>query len=209
MLGLSMGMSQSQRQVQICRLTQAQRQAIAQTQLSLRLDFIAEIHGIRYTPSANCPNCDRKMSPLEIIQGFNNDPIDYRTTCTGCSHRFCPQLKHYSDTGGAELPFYCATQTLAQLERLSSLNPEELQKSDPAVYHSAIVHFLGLRPAFRKIGVVYPFDEIVGWQEKVTPYLGKLPDTIIAETVMVPLQVVRRLRRSKSITAHRLRDLLD
>jgi hypothetical protein len=167
--------------------------------LSLRLALIEEVRGIRYTPSGTCPDCGRKLSPLEIIQGFNDDPNDFTTVCTNCHKRFEPKLRHTFASGSIELPFYCSSQTLNQMNRVQHLDPDRLQQEEPAIYHSAIVHHGTLHNAFRKIGVEYQFAEVVNWETKIIPFLGELPDKVIAEVAGVSSAKVGKLRRDHRI----------
>lgn len=211
MLGLSQSLAPRQTIHQEQRLTQSQKQEIKASLLLRRLDLVASIHGERYEPRAQCPNlkCQRKLTPLEIIAGFRNDPTDYTTACTSCHTRFEPKLVYSSDVARAEIPFYCATQVLAQLRGLEMLPPEEIQKNQPAIYHSVRVHHGNFRVAFEKIGIQYPFETITNWKEKVQDFLGKLPDTVIAEVVDMSVGTVRALRKSLRIKAFQLRDVLS
>ena len=168
--------------------------------LSLRLELIEAIRGFRYHPAGQCPTCGRQLTALEIIRGFKDDPHDFTTECTGCHKRFEPQLKHYSVVGNMELPFYCSVQALDQLGHLEALDPDVLQREHPAIYHSTIVHHGTLRNAFKKIGITYRYDEVVDWKTKVVPFLGRLPDNVIAQVVAVSPQTVSALRKKHGIS---------
>lgn len=193
---LSLGMSQSVRQI----LTQRQAVIAVQTHiLSLRLELIHVLRGEKYNPSGKCPKCNRQLTPLEIIRGFNNDPTDYTTACTACGTRFNPKLMNWSPLGNMELPFFCSAQTLYQLRGNEGLNPDELKKLNPAVYHSAIVHHGTIRNAFSEIGVQYGFDEVMDWKNKICSFLGRLPDTVIAQAVGVSAKAVARQRKIHKI----------
>lgn len=197
MMSMSLGCSLQQRP----ELTQAQQVTLLQSHtLSLRLQLLAEIRGFQYHPAGKCPNCSRQLTPLEIIKGFNNDPNDFTTVCTACNQRFEPKLKHHSALGAMELPFYCSVQALGQLEPLSAFDPDQLKKDHPAIYHSVIVHHGTLRNAFKKINVAYQFDEVVDWKTKVAPFLGRLPDTVIAQIVGATAKSVSALRKEHGIS---------
>lgn len=198
MLGQGLVLRQTVRQS----LTVAQRQvAIAAHVLSLRLALVEAIHGVRYEPRAVCPSCNRRLTPLEILKGFNTDVNDFTTECTGCHTRFDPKLVHSSAAGNIEMPFYCDAQTLAHIRGLETLSPEEFQRREPALYHSAVVHRGSLRHAYAQINIAYAFDEVVDAREKVKPFLGRLPDTIIAEVSGLKLSSIRSLRRKLGIRA--------
>ena len=206
MMGMSMGHSLEQRQ----ELAQVQEVRMLQEhKLSLRLQLLQEIRGFRYEPAGVCPACARQLTPLEVITGFNNDPYDFTTLCTGCGQRFEAKLKYYSASGPAELPFYCSTQVLHRLGEFEALNPDDMKKEDPAIYHSVVVHYGTLRNAFKKIGISYSFDEVVDWKTKVTPFLGRLPDTVIAEIVSVSARMVGALRKKHGIHACTRESMLE
>ena len=202
--------SVTQQVTQSVRLTQSQRAIVKQTILGLRLALIGNIHGGSYKPQAKCPKCARTLTPLEIIQGFRSDPNDYTTECTSCNTRFEPRLvwRESNSPSHAELPFYCPTQVLAQLRGFEGKTPDEINHEAPAVYHSVRVHHGNLRRAFAKIGIQYAFENVTNWQEKVRDFLGKLPDTVIAEVVDLPVRTVRNLRNSHGIRPFSRRDLL-
>lgn len=199
-MGMSCGLSQEARQElrqdQSLRQTVEQRQALT---LDLRLDMFAALRGIRYTPTAKCPKCGRSLTTLEILKGFNNDPEDYTTSCSACNVRFNPGLSYKDALGFVEMPFFCSMQTLNQLKGLESLNPDDLKKANPAVYHSAIVHHGTLRNAFKKIGIKYTFDEVVDWKAKIRLFLGRLPDTVIAEVAGVSAKAIARQRKKHNV----------
>lgn len=200
-MGMSFGhrLQQSVRIAQSLRLSLAQRCQMQMRALSLRLELVVALRGDRYEPKGTCPKCGRRLTPVEILRGFNQDPNDYTTRCTSCGRRFEPILVCANDYSTVEIPFFCPSQTLAQLEGMDSLAPNELLRCQPAVYHSAILHHGGLRRAFAKIGVAYAHDEIADWKEKVKSFLGRLPDTIIAECVDVPVRTIRTMRRQLGI----------
>ncbi len=193
---MSMSHSMGQRQ----ELTQVQEAVMLQKHtLSLRLQLLELIRGFRYQPAGQCPICSRQLTPLEVITGFNDDPHDFTTLCTGCGNRFEAKLMHSSASGSLELPFYCSTQALHQLRELRAIDPDVMKKEHPAIYHSVIVHHGTLRNAFSKIGISYHFDEVVDWKTKVIPFLGRLPDTVIADIVSVSAREVGTLRKKHGI----------
>lgn len=181
---------------------------IRQALLELRLNLIGAIHGGSYRPKAQCPACSRHLTSLEIIQGFRNDPTDYTTACTACRARFEPKLVWKMDAIEAEIPFFCSTQVLEQLRGLENKSPDQIQLEDVAVYHSVRVHYGNLRRAFEKIGIPYAFENVTNWKERVRDFLGKLPDTVIAEVVDMPVRTVRNLRKSLGIASFHRRDAI-
>lgn len=170
----------------------------------------------RYEPDGKCPFCEHRLTNGEIITGFNRDPNDYTTKCPMCKKRFEPKLV-YAPMGGLrfELAFYCPTQVLARMENEAGLlvmHPAEIKREHPAVYHSAVAHHGSLKAAFKKIGREYRFverDQKDDWRGKVVPFLGRMPDTVIADCAEISVGFVRQLRRQMKIARYRARDHVD
>lgn len=183
------------------RLSPAQRLLAFSHTFGLRLALVGELRE-PYKPKGDCPSCGREMTPAEIIRGFNQDPRDFTTCCTKCGCRFPPRLilAGGSGIGRVEMAFYCAIQTLDQLRGKEHLLPKTIAKSSPAVYRSAIIHFGSLKSAFKKDGVDYPYEEEVNdWKNKIQPFLGRLPDTVIADCVDKPVGIIRKMRKDLGI----------
>lgn len=198
-MSMELRQSVSVQQRQEIRLSHEQRLAIAEQQLGLRLELVGALHDEQYTPRGDCPSCAHKMTPAEIVRGFNAEPTDFTTGCPKCRYRFEVKLICFGRGSQMELPFYCASQVLHQLGALKALTPEAISRSHPAVYRSSIVHHGTLRQAFAKLGISYLFPEQVEWQSKVRPFLGRMPDTVIAECADVGVRVIRRLRRELDV----------
>ncbi len=170
---------------------------------TLRLSLIQVLSGELYTPRGNCPMCSKQLTPAEILSGFNDDPNDFTTGCPGCEYRFRPLL--VSDgVSQLELPFFCPIQVLAQLPGREGLSPQDLARDDPAIYRSAVIHFGTIQGAFRSAGLSYPYtDTPSGWEQKVAPFLGRLPDKVIAECLDVTVYAIRKLRTSLGIQSYK------
>lgn len=192
------------------RLTLAQRILVQTYQVRTRLELIQELRGIQYEPTAICPRCNRKLTTVEILAGFTDDPDDRTTQCTGCFLRFEPLLVHRAESGVVELPFYCASQVLPRLERFAQLSPQEISSQHQAEYHSAILHYGTLTHAFAAAGLTYHHDEPVeDWRDRVQSFLGKLPDTVIAEVLGVSARAVGSQRRKARIPAYSVRQVAE
>ena len=211
MVGMSFGMElrQTQRLAQSLRLSHEQRMQVQEQALAIRLDLVGILREERYEPQATCPSCSRKMTPAEIVRGFSRDPKDFTTRCSGCGCRFEPHLVCFGDGTRVELPFYCDCQTLDQLPGKEKLPPAELARLHPGVYRSAIIHHGGVRSAFEKMGIVYPFEEISDWRNKIQPFLGRLPDTTIASCVHTSAKVIRLLRTKAGVSRFTIKKALE
>jgi len=197
-MNMSMGMEQRQ----TMRMEQRQTMSLDQI-LSQKLMLLQVLRLVRYSPEATCNSCDYGLNPMEIIKGFNQDPRDYTTKCPKCKARFTAKLITRLRHGSVELIFYCEVQALDQLKDLVNLSPEEIEKEEPAVYHSIRVHCGTLTNAFKKIGLSYPHEEKIDWKDKITCFLGQMPDTVIAECVGVSVYAIRKIRKKKKISSFR------
>jgi hypothetical protein len=201
-LGMSCGCSQTQTLELGQRQTLAQRHTLVLSNaLSLRLTLIQTLTGDEYRPEAKCPKCFRKLTPVEILSGFNNDPVDFTTCCSGCGHRFEPQLICFSNGVSVELPFYCDRQTLARMVGLDTKTPKEIALEHMAIYRAAIFHHGTLKNAFKAIGIEYKLelDSQVDLEDKLGPFLGHLPDTLIAMHAGISTRRVHNLRKKLDI----------
>ncbi|TSC79128.1 MAG: hypothetical protein G01um101425_765 [Candidatus Peregrinibacteria bacterium Gr01-1014_25] len=200
-MSMSMGMRTEQRHEQ--RQEQRQEMGMRQAaQMTMRVALIQAIHGEKFNPRARC-TCGHDLRPIEILRGFRADPDDYTTQCPKCKRRFTAKLIATGRASDVELPFYCASQTLARLRHIAALPSDEFCKQHPAEYRSAIFHFGNIRTAYQKSGGDYPYDPVQDWQDKVTPFLGKAPDTQIALVVSQPVGVIRTMRKNLHIPRYR------
>ena len=214
-MGQSLSVSLVQRTEMSTQLTILQRQTMVMTlAMSLRLELIGILHGGadggNYTPMGECPNpsCRRSLTALEIIRGFNNDPNDFSTQCTGCNRRFDPKLVWKTGSARIEVPFFCDTQTLTRLSGLESMSPQEFERAEPTLFHSARIHNGSIKTAFARLGITYNFDEMTNPTEKIKPFLGRLFDTTIAEISGLSVETIRRLRKKDGIKACTQRTML-
>ena len=216
-LGFGMSLSHSMRQEhclrhelrQECRLTLEQRHEVANYLFTARMGVIEALRDEKYTPKAQCPSCFRKLTPAEIISGFNQDPNDFTTRCSACSHRFEPKIICFGNGSSVVLPFYCSSQVLCRLSEMKHIAPDALSRKEPAIYRSAVVHHGSLKSAFKIVGINYAFDEILDWQGKIMPFLGKLPDTVIAKCAGSSVRVIRRMRKNQKIKRFFARSVLS
>jgi len=193
-MSLRQALGLSQRQLLENRLAQS---------LLLRTNLLDAVRGEKYSPKAVCPECTHGLSATDIIKGFRNDPADITTCCPKCQHRFTAKLVCDVLGGRIEVPFYCKRQTLAALPA-TSVTPENISRSEPAVYRSAIFHFGSLQKAYAEAGMDYPHvDKATDWADKVMNFLGMVPDGMIASVAGVSVYRVKRLRRMLGFSGFR------
>lgn len=183
-----------------------QRQTIHQLQaqrLELRIELMQALYSIdsrdTYRPRATCPDCNHGLTVEEILRGFNRDPLDLTTQCPICKSRFEARLVSRSMVSEINLRFYCPAQALHALPIYRDKTPEEIHTTNSALFESVRLHFGGFREAFRQIGITYRPRRQPDWQEKVRPFLGQAPDTLIASVAEVSPATIRRLRRRHGI----------
>lgn len=208
-MGISLGQELRLTQRLAQRLTLAQRLRVQEQALAIRLELVGTLREEEYKPEATCPDCSRKMTSAEIVRGFSRDPKDFTTCCSGCGCRFEPHLVCFGDGSRVELPFYCNCQTLDQLPGKENLPPAELARLHPGVYRSAIIHHGGVRSAFEKMGINYPFEEISDWRNKIQPFLGRLPDTTIASCVHTSARVISIMRKKAGVSRFTIKKALE
>ncbi|MCB0335177.1 MAG: hypothetical protein KDD62_02695 [Bdellovibrionales bacterium] len=189
--------SQSVRQRQRLELNQ---KVSCDQQLSLRATLLQALHPDGYYhPEGRCPQCEHDLSIKEVLQGFSRDPNDFLTTCPKCKARFAPKMTQRSNASSTELPFYCEVQTIGWLRRIDPIGYDEFKKQYPAVLQSARYYFGTLTNAFSQIGIDYLHEPELKWHEKVKPFLGMLPDSVIAECVGKAASTIRRLRIKEGV----------
>lgn len=191
------------------KLEPKQSVTIQQGLLLRQRELVESVHGIRYSPRAACPKCSHQLTDLEILKGFRDDPTDYSTQCPKCHERFLPLLYASTQYSSVRLPYYCPAQTLEQIKDMRSVPLEEFKTQNAAVYNSALVHFGGLKQAFEQLGLTYEHEAELDWRKNVGPFLGKLPDTVIAKLLGAKVGEIRRMRKAQGIRKFRHRDLLE
>lgn len=194
-MGMRMGCYVEHRHQQVLRLTLEQR-------LQLRQKLQVLLFNREYRPSATCPRCDHKLSAVEILRGFNREPLDFTTRCPKCELRFEAKLAINENSTNSVSGLLCPDQTLYALKQSdSSLDANKIRVSQPSLFHSAIYNFGSLRFAFSKIGIDYsmPGTEKRELREKAIPFLGQAPDAEIARCVGVSAKTVGRWRKALDI----------
>ena len=162
--------------------------------------------GVKYYPENSCPICHHHLKLTEILKGYSDDPKDLQTQCPRCKTRFEARLR----SDAAQLRWYCPNQALYALQEGGSreiLKPEEIMQWNQSVYHSLLTHFGSVANAFKQLGITYTHGEVPNWHSRVKPFLGKLPDTVIAQIVGTSRNIINALRKSFGVPAFNRRVL--
>lgn len=205
MLGMGMSLSCSQTCRQEQRLDLYQRLTLEQRVLlggylhDLGVELTGAIREERYQPVAQCFQCSHKMEPVDILHGFRDVVDDFTTECPKCHHRFEPKLICFAGAGSIELPYFCSVQVLGRLRTVADKPPEVITRELPGEYRSAVIHHGTLRNAFQKLSIRYDFPEVTAWESKAQPFLGRLPDTVIARCTGVSVSIIRARRHKAGI----------
>jgi hypothetical protein len=202
-MSMSMGHGYSMRpsRTRIQRMSRDQRLLLV---LQLRTQILDAVWGDQYGDNfkveERCSLCEARLTLTQILQGFSQDPNDTLSTCPSCKQRFQPRLIGLrSQSGQAEIAFWCPNQTLAGLKGKAGEPFHSLINT--AFGRSALIHFGGLKQAFAKINLQYSHDPRSGWQDRIKPFLGRVTDRTIAEVVGVSPSTVGRIRREMEIPA--------
>jgi len=180
-------------------LTQRQTQRPLQSYYQELLDVF---WNEQYEPERKCPRCSQNVTLEDIIAGFRNDPDDLTTECPHCKARFIAKaVFHRSNLGYGTIQFICPIQVKSRLPDWLEESPSTIKKESPSVYASAVLHYGSLASAFKSIGLVYEKEVLPDWKKKVVPFLGSMPDVVIASVAGVSRSSIQNYRSSLGIKA--------
>lgn len=203
-MGFSFSLSPhlSHEQRQELKLTQRLEVRQSLDALAIRVEILQALRpGEHACPEGSCPKCLRDLTIKEILEGFLDDVNDTTTSCPECKHRFQPRLVARSVAGYTSIAFLCEKQTLGRLPELASLSFEEIQRNHQQVLASARFYWGTITKGFSLIGRTFVGEPSLTWKDKVKPFLGKCPDTLIAELCDVSPSTVHRYRVSLGVAA--------
>jgi hypothetical protein len=89
------------------------------------------------------------------------------------------------------------------------MEPEQIARDNPAIYRSAIFHHGNLKNAFKAIGIEYTLEKAVDWENRIGPFLGRLPDTLIAHTAGISVRRVSAMRKRMNVPKYSARLALE
>jgi hypothetical protein len=198
---MSMVQSQVLRQTQ--RMSAEQRlEAVLHQRQELVAAVWGDEYGDHFKVDEQCTVCERKLTLIEILKGFSAEPTDTMSRCPKCGIRYQPRLVGMkSISSHVEVAFLCPGQTLHALKGREQEPFHALIMTSHG--RSALIHFGSLKAAFAKLEVKYTFDPRKGWQDRVRPFFGKVPDAMIAKVVGASASTVGRMRREMKIMAFR------
>lgn len=170
--------------------------------IDLRICLLVETWGeYHYEPRAICPGCNHPLTQAQIEAGFSDSPTNHAVKCPLCNNSFYAELVSKTKSGHIVAGHYfCREQTLHEMRAHSGVSPSEFESKMKSIYLSALRHFGSLKVAFKKLGVKYGFTEVPKWKEVAREFVGKLPDTVIAKELGVPVRIIRRFRNSLGVS---------
>ncbi len=167
--------------------------------ISNRINTISVLSGQNYRPYCGCFTCRNYLSLAEIFSGFSEDASINYVLCPKCGSLQQSTLRDIDMSGTASLTFYGGIQTTHNLQGKENVDVRTFLKEYRAIYLSAVIHFGGIRNAFKKIGVDYKGNPVPDWQENAVPLLGHMPPVIIAGAANVSTDEVRALGTKNGI----------
>jgi hypothetical protein len=207
MLSMSLSLRSYQRLEVSQRLTLIQKLAVKEVLAGLGIELAGALVGVKYKPKNYCPSCNKDLTLAQILNGYApGEPENLQTRCPYCESKFVANLV----SNYINLIWYCPDQTLYALEGKQNLTPAQILAWNPSVYHSAVTHFGSVRNAFFKKGFTnYKHKEILEWEKRVAPFLGRLPDTDIARIVGVCTKKISGMRKKLGVMAFSKRELAE
>jgi len=154
--------------------------------------------------AAKCPQCNHQMTTGQVLAGYTTDVNDIRTTCYLCRHRFEANLVFRQKNKQVTKSMYCDIQVLPKMRGLEGYEPYEYSRENPGVYFSALAHYGTLKAGYRKLDINYRHEEVRQWEKKIGPFLGRLPDCDVADTIGIKPDIVQKLRRELGIKEYNM-----
>ncbi len=175
-----------------------------------RIALIRVMYGFVHQLSARCERCNRSYLN-DLAADFIADEPDHpvcRIWCTAC--RNTPVIVNIVVLDGVIRNFFPLMRREAVMTELCELEhpfpaPHELKRHFGEAFDlSLLFHFGSYRNAMRARGVPDYDDPLVRkhWEDTVRPFLGTIPDSMIAHVVGVQVTEIVALRQNYGIPAH-------
>lgn len=194
-LGYALGFAQA-----TSRLSAKERELIDFQQAALRFELCEAVGKSGFVPHGPCMNlgCPGQPAPPDAVREWVcREGADPPVCCSACGLPVDRRLRFEGFLPGCsvETRFYGPAETGQRLLAEKDTPFRLLRHDHLGLYHSAISHFGGLRQAFDYLGAVYGDAAQLDWRAQVGDFLGKLPDTVIAEVVGASVADIRRRRQ--------------
>jgi len=143
--------------------------------------------------------CGHNLKPFEILGGFNLRGVN-TIRCPRCDNRVSPFIQCTSGEKVHNLKFWCAESVKAKLPEYRNMKPGEILEKNPALGHSAIVHYGVLSNAFMKCGIRRRSLRLQAHElKRLRPFLGRLPVGIIAGIAGIKVNTVIQMHAEHNI----------
>ncbi len=197
------------------RLSDEERQRVDSHQFALCQDLREAIGESEFFPQTACPSpgCLGMADPVQSLEWIRAGMPETPVRCLVCTAPILlrPYLRRAGFFAGSamELPLYRAEEALERLQVQAETPFSTLRSEHGGLYHSTILQFGGLREGFARIGVAYADAVALDWRVQVEPFLGALPDAVIARIVGAPVGEIRKRRQRTGKPAFTRRGVLD
>ncbi len=165
-------------------------------------ELVEAITGKKFTISCVCRNttCAHSYTEWEIVNWFDVD--GFTVECPKCGWHSEPRLTVDFGDGGnrkrIECQLYGPGLVLERLPVVLKSPPWDFAEYS-AICNSAVVHFGGLKQACAQLGIERSFGPGPDWRDRIDPFLGRLPDTVMARLLDTSPRFMRRWRRNQRI----------
>jgi hypothetical protein len=179
--------------------TPKERRSIQRAIFTARLELIGKVYNLPFTLQTKCDLCARTMPALDVISAMMCDLATGTVPCTTTRHTRIGRVQPFLTVRERTLPLGSVKYFKENLTVLSRISPRFIRETYPVDFLAAHIFFGNLPRAFSYAGIDYPHKESVAWQEVIDPFLGKVPDEIIATCVGVVRRTICKYRDKKRI----------
>lgn len=157
----------------------------------LRMELIRRLHELQFELYTKCHACDAWFSSYNAIQQLKEKKNHAKNfvECRECGEKIHPFLVYRSRSVKGNCYLGSVEQLGKNLEQLADRSPKDIKDHHTAVFLAALIYYggdLGYAAAACPAKVTYVDNTVIpDWREKVLPFLGKMPDKMIALAVRV------------------------
>jgi len=163
-----------------------------------RIELLSYLRGRQYTVTMACPHCGHGIGMNELKNGWVLGKSASQL-CFACEREFAIKV----ECDGLPYDLMEPSHVVADLGKLVVLFEADIRQLHSQLYHSALVHYLSLRAAFRQSTTFYYLSEKIGEDKKIDAFFGRVSDKCIADALSVGKDRIGKSRRSMNRTGRR------